>query len=319
MDNNSLVSIIVPIYKVEKYLDECILSLVNQTYMNLEIILVDDGSPDNCPAICDMWKERDDRIKVIHKENGGVSEARNVGIKMSCGEWLLFVDSDDVIPFNFVDLLVAAATDEKCLVVSGKERFKDVLPKYETLNIPQKLFGKDLILKRDGLYCWGALYNKRLVDKLDLKFDISLKNVEDVVWNGIYMRYITEVVCVNVPYFYRMNPSSITSNCSNYKWQIYSWIAARRSIMNWFTDKCLTTTQQKEVVEIFRHCQNNIHAECVAGKISYVVFNEIENQDGTQFCDALIPAMERLFRRYLPKLYFKMYILLIRLKNIMRR
>ena len=319
MDNNSLVSIIVPIYKVEKYLDECILSLVNQTYMNLEIILVDDGSPDNCPAICDMWKERDDRIKVIHKENGGVSEARNVGIKMSCGEWLLFVDSDDVIPFNFVDLLVAAATDEKCLVVSGKERFKDVLPKYETLNIPQKLFGKDLILKRDGLYCWGALYNKRLVDKLDLKFDISLKNVEDVVWNGIYMRYITEVVCVNVPYFYRMNPSSITSNCSNYKWQIYSWIAARRSIMNWFTDKCLTATQQKEVVEIFRHCQNNIHAECVAGKISYVVFNEIENQDGTQFCDALIPAMERLFRRYLPKLYFKVYILLIRLKNIMRR
>lgn len=77
---NWLVSIIVPIYKVEPYLDQCVQSIVDQTYANLEIILVDDGSPDNCPAMCDAWAEKDSRIRVIHKANGGVSSARNAGL-----------------------------------------------------------------------------------------------------------------------------------------------------------------------------------------------------------------------------------------------
>ena len=94
---NSLISIIVPIYKVEKYLNQCIKSIVNQTYSNLQIILVDDGSPDSCPEICDKWKCLDDRIEVIHKSNGGLSDARNAGICIACGEYLGFVDGDDFI------------------------------------------------------------------------------------------------------------------------------------------------------------------------------------------------------------------------------
>ena len=92
---NDLISIIVPVYNVEKYLDECICSLVNQTYTNLEIILIDDGSPDNCPAMCDAWAEKDSRIRVIHKKNGGLSDARNVALEVATGEFLRFVDSDD--------------------------------------------------------------------------------------------------------------------------------------------------------------------------------------------------------------------------------
>ena len=91
------ISVIVPVYKVEAYLDKCISSIANQTYRNLEIILVDDGSPDNCPAMCDTWAEKDSRIRVIHKTNGGLSDARNAGMAIATGELMTFVDSDDWI------------------------------------------------------------------------------------------------------------------------------------------------------------------------------------------------------------------------------
>ena len=90
-----LISVIVPVYKVEAYLDRCVQSIVDQTYMNLEIILVDDGSPDRCPEICDAYAKKDARIKVVHQINGGVSSARNTGLKASRGEYIGFVDPDD--------------------------------------------------------------------------------------------------------------------------------------------------------------------------------------------------------------------------------
>ena len=88
-------SVIIPIYKVEKYLNRCIDSVLNQSYKDLEVILVDDGSPDKCPEICDEYAKKDKRVKVIHKENGGASDARNYGIKAASGEYLMFLDSDD--------------------------------------------------------------------------------------------------------------------------------------------------------------------------------------------------------------------------------
>ena len=90
-----LISVIVPVYKVEKYLDQCVKSIVNQTHKNLEIILVDDGSPDRCPEMCDAWAKKDTRIRVIHKENGGLGDARNAGVSVANGEYIGFVDSDD--------------------------------------------------------------------------------------------------------------------------------------------------------------------------------------------------------------------------------
>lgn len=104
--NKSLVSVIVPVYKVEKYLDKCVESIVEQTYKNLEIILVDDGSPDNCPSMCDSWAQKDSRIKVIHKENGGVSSARNSALDAAAGDYICFVDSDDFIEPNAVGYML---------------------------------------------------------------------------------------------------------------------------------------------------------------------------------------------------------------------
>ena len=106
--NNELVSVIVPVYKVEPYLDRCVASILAQTYPNLEVILVDDGSPDNCPAFCDAWAQRDARIRVIHKKNGGQSTARNAGLDAARGEWIAFVDSDDTITPDYCAKLYAA-------------------------------------------------------------------------------------------------------------------------------------------------------------------------------------------------------------------
>ena len=115
-----LISVIVPVYKVEKYLDRCVQSIVDQTYRNLEIILVDDGSPDNCGAMCDAWAAKDDRIKVIHKENGGLSDARNAGMVVAAGEYIAFVDSDDWVDKCFVEILYGVISKNACDMAEGR-------------------------------------------------------------------------------------------------------------------------------------------------------------------------------------------------------
>ena len=100
-----LLSIIVPVYNVEKYIERCIKSILNQSFTNFELILVDDGSPDNCGKICDEYKKKDSRIKVIHKKNGGLSDARNAGIERAKGEYIAFVDSDDFINKYMYEIL----------------------------------------------------------------------------------------------------------------------------------------------------------------------------------------------------------------------
>lgn len=120
--NDGKISVIVPVYKVEPYLDRCVSSIVNQTYKNLEIILVDDGSPDRCGAMCDAWAARDSRIRVIHKENGGLSDARNAGMAVATGELLGFVDSDDwIAPDMYRQLYERMAEDASDIAACGVE------------------------------------------------------------------------------------------------------------------------------------------------------------------------------------------------------
>ena len=100
-----MISVIIPVYKVEKYLDECIMSVVSQTYKDIEVIIVDDGSPDSCPQICDNWAKKDSRIRVIHQENAGLSVARNIALEAANGEYIAFVDSDDFIENNLLETI----------------------------------------------------------------------------------------------------------------------------------------------------------------------------------------------------------------------
>lgn len=123
MLNKGLVSVIVPIYNVETFLERCLNSIVKQSYTNLEIILVDDESPDNCGDICDRWAERDNRIKVIHKKNGGLGFARNSGLDIATGEFVAFVDSDDYITYDFIEKYVNhMILEDADLVIGGLTR-----------------------------------------------------------------------------------------------------------------------------------------------------------------------------------------------------
>lgn len=155
--DNELISIIVPVYKVEKYLEKCVNSILKQTYTNLEIILVDDGSPDKCGQLCDELAKTDDRIKVFHKENGGLSDARNYGVERANGEYIGFVDSDDYIhECMYEELYKAIKKSGTSIAECGVTRvYKNTLrPHYE---------GEDyfLVLDREG-YLKEYLENKRL-------------------------------------------------------------------------------------------------------------------------------------------------------------
>ncbi len=120
-----LVSIIVPIYNTEPFLEKCVRSLIDQTYVCLEIILVDDGSPDNCAAICDTFAEEDSRIRVIHKSNGGLSDARNAGLDIATGKYISFVDSDDYLDSEAIELLVQTAWSTGCSIAHMKSYIVD--------------------------------------------------------------------------------------------------------------------------------------------------------------------------------------------------
>ena len=169
------ITIIIPVYKVEQYLDKCVESVVGQTYKNLEIILVDDGSQDNCPHMCDEWAKKDKRIKVIHKENGGLSDARNFGIDQATGEYLMFVDSDDYLGYEICEKLYKLLKDHKtdfsmcaCLKFFENEPLPE---KAQDINIAY-FSGEevtDQLYKKEIPYfmtAWGKLYKKELFKTL---------------------------------------------------------------------------------------------------------------------------------------------------------
>ena len=114
---NELISVIVPIYNVEREIDRCIQSILKQTYHQLEIILVDDGSPDQCPQKCDQYAHDDSRVKVIHKKNGGLSDARNAGLRIATGEYVLYVDSDDYLELDACERLLKSLSEDVDIVV----------------------------------------------------------------------------------------------------------------------------------------------------------------------------------------------------------
>lgn len=174
-----LISVIVPIYHVEKYLNRCVDSIIGQTYTNLEIILVDDGSNDGCPAICDDYAKKDSRIRVIHKENGGLSDARNAGIKEARGEYLSFVDSDDYIHRDMYRILMdelqkADADVSICsykYVYDGKpdetdERYESEYPVevMDGIKAQHRYYNGDV--KLELTVAWNKLYKKELFDNL---------------------------------------------------------------------------------------------------------------------------------------------------------
>lgn len=193
-----LISIIIPVYKVEKYLAKCLDSVINQTYKNLEIILIDDGSPDNSGKICDEYAKKDNRIKVIHKENGGVSSARNAGISIAKGKYIGFVDSDDWLELNMYEKLMEYAKKDNSDITRIRYykvyENEKIYPNYE-VEIKGKI---DLKSQRENVlnnllsgklhaYLCLLLIRKELLEK-NLLFDTRIAMREDMV-------LLTELIC----------------------------------------------------------------------------------------------------------------------------
>lgn len=181
---NRMVSVIVPVYAVEKWLPVCVDSLVKQTYPELEIILVDDGSPDRCPEICEEWAKRDGRIRVVHKQNGGLASARNAGMDVMTGDLFMFVDSDDSIDLDTVQCMVDGLKDGADIVCVGlKKVFSNTERTEPDLYTPGE-YGREEALKHlllwDGAvrsYACGKLYRGELAR--DLRFVEEIKYGED--------------------------------------------------------------------------------------------------------------------------------------------
>ena len=212
-----LVSLVVPVYKVEEYLDECVLSITAQTYENIEIILVDDGSPDGCPEICDKWAEKDKRIKVIHKQNGGLSSARNAGIEKADGDYIGFVDSDDIIDRKMIEklVLVLEKTDKK-IVNCGVSRFKTtaeiVMSESEGNTAELNLIGAlDGIFHREiDLSVCCKLFEKSVFSHI--RFPEGETNEEASVILPMLCASNGIVNLFEPLYYYRKNDQSITSS-----------------------------------------------------------------------------------------------------------
>ncbi len=213
------VSVIVPIYRVEKYLEVCVLSLLNQTYQNLEIILVDDGSDDNCPEICDKLSQKDKRIVVIHKENGGLSDARNTGLKIATGEFIAFVDSDDIVDSMFIECLYNIIENEKCdISICGIQKFKSEVNVTENRKRDEDIViisPIECFYKTDALFevAWNKLYKRDIFGKITY----PLGKVHEDIYTTykVIMRAFKIGITSEQLYFYRQRTDSITGGIEN--------------------------------------------------------------------------------------------------------
>lgn len=229
---SELVTIVIPVFKVEKYLDRCLKSVVNQTYQNLEIILVDDGSPDNCPQICEQWALRDSRIRVIHKQNAGLGMARNTGIENALGQYICFFDSDDYVAATAIEeaynsiieheadiaLFGMASVDSNGVVVaervpsvkrtlySGNEIQDYILP---CMLATEPGTGKDVGLSMSACSC---MYSMELIKRTRWSFVSERDYISEDFYSLLCLyQYVKRASVVEkVLYFYCRNPESLT-------------------------------------------------------------------------------------------------------------
>lgn len=226
------VSVIVPVYNVEKYLDRCVESLVNQTLHDIEIILVDDGSPDNCPAMCDEWLERDSRIKVVHKKNAGLGMACNSGIEVALGEYIAFCDSDDWVDARMYETMYDAAKRENAqMVFTGLRKVDESGAALSMNHISQRQIFRgrqqidtimlnliasepsDYIERHIQMSAKVVLYNRSHINQYNIRFESERKIIsEDLFFN---LDNVTRAECVvvlpDIFYNYYCNSQSLTN------------------------------------------------------------------------------------------------------------
>lgn len=239
-----MISVVVPIYKVEKYLKKCIDSIINQTYKELEIILVDDGSPDNCGKMCDEFALKDNRIKVIHKENGGLSSARNAGIEIATGEYITFVDSDDYIDNNMYEILLKILKESESDLAFCKVRKVCENEEITEKNIYEgyhEISNEDAIIMTNltedyGNYAWNKLYKRSLFE--GVRYPVG-RVYEDIPVTCQLLFKSKKIVYTEYQgYNYLVNRSgSIVANKKNAK-HITDYLKSRKERYEFLKEKC---------------------------------------------------------------------------------
>lgn len=220
---NELISVIIPVYNVEAYLEACVKSVMTQTYKNIEIILVDDGSPDNCPAMCDAYAAIDSRVRVIHKENGGLSSARNAGIDAASGDYLAFLDSDDLWSPYFLERLYFAITDTDADIAVCQ------FTQFEGDKVPQNPDKQSnlLLTKTEAFDCLFNEKNENMViapNKLyrrnifkTIRYPVRKLHEDEAIIHEVIGASDRIVWIEEAHYFYRQTPGSITTAKFNLK------------------------------------------------------------------------------------------------------
>lgn len=274
-------SIIVPVYKVEKYIKSCIDSIINQSFNDYEVILVDDGSPDSCGAICEAYSKSDGRIRVLHKENGGRLSAWKAGLNIAQGEYVVSIDSDDYVDSDFLENIDAVLNDNVEIVVYGYRNVKDEKDRgvKNLIHVPTGYYDKETIEKDiiPGLINGGSFENRSNIYlsrvnkcvKRDMLLDNSkyyecdIEYGEDNLWTvpnvlsakGIY------VMADYYPYNYRFNPQSITHSYNSGLWSKFKKLDAY--LMRILRDKDF----QSEVSQIY--CDSVFHAAVAVNNVMY--------------------------------------------------
>lgn len=271
-----LVSVIIPIYKVEKYIRECVESVQLQSYRNLEIILVDDGSPDNCPAICDECARSDERIKVIHKKNGGLSSARNAGLDVASGKYVMFTDSDDFVDKNMVEDLLTLA-EEKNLDVVGSS-----IKKYyrqQTVIIPNGLTSeitifqnqealKWMLLTKIDVASWNKLFKRSAIGSH--RFSLNRYNEDVIFLFYLYLDKVKVGYTKTAYYNYRTTEGSLTQTFSKKKFDVLSNADEMQEYL-----KQINEVELYNLMDVYQDiCRTNILMLMIRHKVKCVFWEE---------------------------------------------
>ena len=309
--NKSLVSIIVPIYKAEKYINKCIDSILCQSYKNLEIILIDDGSPDNCGTICGNYAKLDFRIKVIHQENEGVSMARYNGVKASKGEWIFFMDADDIIPKEAIKSLYDKTDGYD--IVSGKFTIIDnilkverCLPKHiqESGNFTRGQFINSLLKGNRLAALWRQLIKRKVIESSYILIPRDIKIGEDFLLNLKLGLGADSVLGINeLAYIYYIHPNNTTNTTQltiSQENRHFSYI-----------EKILYGHEEYDEA-LFRYCMNLIYKYINSSDLQNSLFllkaNNLSHKFNKNSREVVLLFLSRIHNKLIRKILWLLYL-----------
>jgi len=317
-----LISIIVPIYNSSAYLEECIDSILSQTYTNFELYLINDGSTDNSGEIIDLYTKKDSRVKVIHKANSGVSDTRNIGIRSAQGEAICFIDSDDWIDDDYLEIFINNYSDHHTLLIQNINRNGKVKEKYTYKNYSLETELDALFTDNQLLYSGGPVakfYSKAVISENQIFFNHEVAYGEDLIFFLDYIRHIKYIRFLNdAKYHYRITSGSLSTKKSH---SLNNYLAVHQKIqecIKWTNSKNVTTLKYFYSVDwdiIEAGIDQNIHLPAIDIKEKLDFLNHSLDKNHYKFADPNRKIIYLLLKTkilFLLKLYKSILALLVK-------